>query len=432
ARRAGGPPRPASRRRARSPAAGVSRQTPHPRRPTHEPPEDPPVSTPGTVTGSRERELSGFIERLVAELQPLELQHNEAFWLANTTGEPRYEEESARLDAAMRKVFARRDAYAMLSRMREDGPLDDALLDRQLVVLHLAHRARQLPPEMIEQQVRLEKSLESRFNQFRATLDGERVTDNRIVDVLREANDLGLRRRAWEASKQVGPEVESDLLRLVRLRNQGAQQLGFANDYSMALELDERDEAGLFALFDELERETTPLWKTYKGGLDAHLSRRFGIAADDLRAWHYADPFFQEAPPAEVSLDPFFAGHDLVALTERYFAAVGFDVRDVIARSDLFERPGKCQHAFCLSMDRGDDVRVLCNLRPTERWMGTMLHEVGHAVYDRNLDRSLPWLLRSQAHILSTEASAMLFGRLSKNPAWLREWAGADAAELDR
>jgi peptidyl-dipeptidase A len=252
------------------------------------------------------------------------------------------------------------------------------------------------------------------------------------VDVLRESSDLDLRRRAWEASKQVGAEVEADLLKLVRLRNEGSRRLGFTNYYSMSLELDELSESELFELFDELERETTPLWKEYKDGLDAHLARRFGVAAEALRPWHYADPFFQEAPPAEVSLDPFYASLDLVALSERYFAAVGFDVRDVIARSDLFERAGKCQHAFCMSMDRGDDVRVLCNVRPTERWMGTVLHELGHAVYDRHLERSLPWLLRAQAHILTTEASAMLFGRLSKNPVWLREWAGADARELER
>ena len=390
------------------------------------------MPTPDVVTGSREHGLSGFIESLVGELQPLELAHNEALWLANTTGEARYEQESARLDAAMRKLFARREPYAMLSRLKDAGALADPLLDRQLTLLHMAHRARQLSPELIEAQVKLEKSLESRFNQFRATLAGERVTDNRIVDILRDSTDAGLRRGAWEASKQVGAEVEADLLALVRLRNEGARQLGFSNFYSMSLELDELSERELFELFDELERETTPLWKTYKSGLDAHLSRRLGVARDALRPWHYADPFFQEAPPAEVSLDPFYAGQDLVALSERFFAAVGFDVREVIARTDLFERAGKCQHAFCMSMDRGDDVRVLCNVKPTERWMGTMLHELGHAVYDRHLERSLPWLLRSQAHILTTEASAMLFGRLSKSPVWLRAWAGADGRELER
>ena len=72
------------------------------------------MPTPDTVTSARERELSEFIGGFVAEIQPLELKHNEAFWLANTTGEARYEEESARLDAAMRKMFARREPGALL------------------------------------------------------------------------------------------------------------------------------------------------------------------------------------------------------------------------------------------------------------------------------------------------------------------------------
>jgi peptidyl-dipeptidase A len=131
-----------------------------------------------------------------------------------------------------------------------------------------------------------------------------------------------------------------------------------------------------------------------------------------------------------VSLDRFYAGKDVVALTQHYFAAVGFSIEDTLQRSDLYEREGKCQHAFCMSLDRANDVRVLCNVRPNERWMGTMLHEIGHAVYDLHVDPALPWMLRTQAHVLSTEASAMLFGRLSRNPVWLREWAGADPAEL--
>jgi peptidyl-dipeptidase A len=72
---------------------------------------------------------------------------------------------------------------------------------------------------------------------------------------------------------------------------------------------------------------------------------------------------------------------------------------------------------------------VLCNIRPDERWMSTMLHEFGHAVYDASVDPALPYFLRTHAHILSTEASAMLFGRLSKNAEWLTTWAGVPESE---
>jgi len=79
----------------------------------------------------------------------------------------------------------------------------------------------------------------------------------------------------------------------------------------------------------------------------------------------------------------------------------------------------------------GDDVRVLCNVAPDEYWMDTMLHELGHAVYDLELGRDLPWLLREAAHTLSTEAIALLFGRLAMSPDWMIRRAGAPAAEVD-
>jgi len=61
--------------------------------------------------------------------------------------------------------------------------------------------------------------------------------------------------------------------------------------------------------------------------------------------------------------------------------------------------------------------------------MGTMLHEYGHAVYEQQIDHALPYLLRVPSHILTTEASAMLFGRLSKNAAWLAAYAGVPEDE---
>jgi len=381
------------------------------------------------TAGGRQAALADFIDRLVVDLEPLHRQYNEAIWLASVTGESRYEQEGARLDAKIRLMFARPEPCAQLMAWRDAGGVPDPLLQRQLGLLFNDFRAHQIPPAMIERMVKLEKSLESRFNNFRAELAGERVTDNHIRQILRDSDDEGERRRAWEASKQVGAEVVADLRTLVKLRNEAATSLGFRNYYSMMLELDELDEAELFTLLDDLDTGTRPLFEAYKRGLDERLAARFGVAREALRPWHYADPFFQEAPAAEVDLDRYFREQPLEALTERFFAAIGFDVRDLLARADLYEKPGKSQHAFCLSMDRGADIRVLCNVQPSEYWMATLLHEYGHAVYDQQIDRTLPYLLRVPAHILTTEASAMLFGRLSKDAAWLTAYAGVPDQE---
>lgn len=379
---------------------------------------------------ARAAELEAFVAGLVAELQPLELEHNREYWLLATTGAEQHLRACAELDARMRLLFARREPYAFLRDVQAAGPLADPLLQRQLDGLVRAHRARQLEPALIERQVRLEKQLEAAFTNHRADLDGQAVSDNRIVEILVGADDPALRRRAWEASKQVGAKVVGDLLELVRLRNDGARSLGFADYHAMSLELAELEPDWLFELLERVDRDTRPLWDAYKAGLDARLAARFGCAPADLRPWHYADPFFQQAPATEADLTPFFAALEYEPVAERFFAACGLEIGELLERADLYERPGKNQHAFCMSVDRGADIRVLCNLQRTEKWMGTLLHEYGHAVYDQYVDRSLPWLLRSHAHILTTEASAMLFGRLSKNPAWLRRWAGADPAAL--
>ena len=383
----------------------------------------------GTTPEARQAALSEFIETWVAEVEPLHRRHNEAVWLANVTGDPAHEEESARLEAQLRTVLSRREPYRFLTALADTGGVPDAPLQRQLMLLIHAHRANQIAPERIEQMVQLEKKLESRFNNFRARLDGQRVGDNRLREILAGSNDSAERQRAWEASKQIGAEVAADLVALVRLRNEAAREVGFEHYYSMMLTLDELDERELFQLLETLDAGTRPLFETYRKKLDRRLADRFGISPDALRPWHFSDPFFQEAPAAEVDLDPWFADASLEALVERFFHAVGFEITDLLERADLYEKPGKSQHAFCLSIDRGPDVRVLCNLRPNEYWMSTLLHEFGHAVYDKYIDRGLPWLLRTQAHTLTTEASAMLFGRLSRNAAWLERYAGMPAAE---
>ena len=144
---------------------------------------------------------------------------------------------------------------------------------------------------------------------------------------------------------------------------------------------------------------------------------RYRIPLRALRPWHYSDPFFQEAPrTGAVDLDALFSDQDVLELATRTFDGIGLEVRDILARSDLFERENKDQHAFCTHIDRAsDDVRVLCNLRPDARWMNTMLHELGHAVYDKYLAADLPFLLRTAAHTNTTEAIAMLMGRLGSD-----------------
>ncbi len=237
---------------------------------------------------------------------------------------------------------------------------------------------------------------------------------------------------AWEASKQIGPEVADRVRELARLRNEAARELGYRDHFALALATGELDETRLFATLDDVDRATATPFAEWKAELDASLADRFGCTADELRPWHLDDPFFQDPPSAgAIALDHLFDDADLEALTVRTYDGLGLDVRPVLAGSDLYARDGKSQHAFCIDIDREGDVRVLCNVEPSERWMDTMLHEFGHAIYDRECDRTLPWLVRAARTRSRPRASRCCSAGSPAIPTWLAEVAGVDRAEVD-
>lgn len=381
-----------------------------------------------------ERNLPEYIDEHVEKIAELERDVALSYWNFARTGSKADEDAHAEKRRRWKAFYSDRDAFARVRTYDQDPQTDDPLLIRQLRLLRLRYAAEQLPLDLVDRIVGLEVEAERIVNTFRATVDGKRLTANEVDEILRKSDDPDERRTVWEATKVVGQEVGPTIVRLVGLRNRAARDIGYRDYYSMALELQEIDERALFGILEDLVTKTSEAYFAEKALLDAELVERFGGKITDLLPWHYADPFFQTAPQRKrINLDRFYAEKDLCALTTKFFDGLGLDIRPIIDRSDLLPRSGKDQHAFCIHIDRRtDDVRVLSNNAPTEGWMSTMLHEFGHAVYDQNLGADLPFLLRSAAHQLSTEAIAMFMGRLSKSPDFLTSIAEAPKAAVTR
>jgi peptidyl-dipeptidase A len=371
--------------------------------------------------------------RLVSSLEDrfaeLEIEFHNAYWDSQAEATPANGQRRARLELELRRLKgdrgALRDVNEALNRQ-----LGDPVLRRQLKVLQQSLTGNQMTDAQRARIVELSSSVEGDFAAYRPELDGRAVSDNEIDDILRSSNDERERRKAWEASKEIGAVVSERVRELARLRNQVARDQGFADYYLMALELQELPEAWLFGILDELDALTRSPFERWKAELDAVLARRF--ETDDLRPWHYADPFFQSLPPdGGVRLDRLLGDASAPDLATRTFARWDIDLARVMAGSDLYPRARKCQHAFCLDVDRsGDDVRILANVVPGERWIEVMLHESGHAAYDVEISGDLPYLLHRPSHIFVTEAAAILSGRLARDPGWLREIAGVASGEV--
>jgi peptidyl-dipeptidase A len=308
---------------------------------------------------------------------------------------------------------------------------EDKLLARQLRIIRLDSERNQLDQHTIGQITEINRKLNEKFINFRSEVDGERLSEKGVKRILVEEMDLDRRKKAWEASKQIGQEVAPAVRELARLRNGSARKAGYRNYHAMALTLREIDEAALFNLLDELYELTNETFGATKSDLDGRLAKRFGIEPDQLAPWHYADPFFQEAPQIHgIEFDQLLSGKDLEDLARRTFSELGMDVGDILDRSDLYERENKYQHAFACDMDREGDIRIICNLIQDLGSINTLHHELGHAVFEEYMDRTLPWLLRGPNHAITTEAMAILAGRFSSSREWLSSILELSAKEV--
>ncbi len=383
------------------------------------------LSNPITAADAND-DAAAIIKDHVAKMRPLEVQGGIAWWNANTTGNDddfkKKEEAQNKIDEALAdaKMFARIKAAKAAA---DKGEIKDPLVARQLQLLHLQYLEKQVAPELLKKITAKANAVEKTFNVFRAKVDGKEIADSKVRSTLKESADSELRQKVWEASKGVGAAVEADLAELVKLRNEAATQLGYKNFHAMTLTLNEQDGTELIKLFDDLDALTREPFTKAKADIDERLAKKLNVKVADLMPWHYHDPFFQESPAVfDANLDAPYTKADILKLCSAFYKGIDLPIDDVIARSDLYEKKGKSPHAFCTDIDREGDVRVLANIVSNEYWMGTMLHELGHAVYSsKNIPQTVPYVLRGEAHILTTEGVAMQFERFSKSRPWLEK-----------
>jgi len=385
----------------------------------------------GCGTGNRETEMRDFLTSYEAAVQPLRTRAALASWNASVTGDQSEYEAAAAANLELTRYHSDKQKYEQLKAWLATDDITDASLRRRLELVCHSFEANQGDPELLKKLIGAESAVEQRFNTFRAAIDGKPIPDNELKGILKtEVKDMNRRRQAWEATKQIGSEVAEQVLELARMRNQLARSLGYDNYFQMSLELSEIEPAELVRLSDELDDMIRDEFANVKGEIDRIQSAKLGVPVDELMPWHYEDPFFQEGISMEsVDLDQYYEGQDIADIAKRFYASIGLDVTDILARSSLYEQEGKMQHAFCTHIDRKGDVRILCNIRPDADWMDTTLHELGHAVYDKYLGADLPFEFRDPAHSFTTEAIAQLFGRQAKNPDFLVTYCGVDEAE---
>jgi oligoendopeptidase F len=376
-------------------------------------------------------DVKKFLDEVNAEIKKLHTKSATAYWGLTTTGKSEYGEEMQKAEVELRLYLADKEKFNFV---KESMNLElDPTEKREIKVLFNSMLPNQLPKERIEETVKREVEIESLFANYRAKIDGKEVTNNEISQILEKSTDNELRQKAWIAGKEIGKEIAPKLIELIKIRNENAKALGFNNYYDMMMELDELSTEQIHSMFRSFKEQSDDLFKDIKSDIDMHLSQKLKVNINEMKPWHYSDLWFQEVPEIDnYEYDAFFKDKEIIDLVKKTYDSIGLDIADIIERSDLYERKGKNQHAFTISIDTENDVRVLENIKPTVKWAETTLHEFGHAVYDKYINKSLPTVLRGPAHTFTTEAVAMFFGRRARDTEWYGKIAGLDNSTLEQ
>ncbi len=371
-----------------------------------------------------------FLEEFIPKVRKKSKQVNQIAWILETTGSRDAADLKAELETEWHLLFHDRDIYEKLKHWEQDSSIEDPFLKRQINILIRMFKPNLIQKELLEKISQEEAHLAFLYSNFRPQIKGKPLSENAILEILKTENDVANRKEAYEASKQIGKVLAPHILQLVRLRNKAATSLGYSNYFSMQLELQEVDEKWLFNLLDELAESSDEAYLQLMDEICSKTSKRFAVSEEEIGPWGWSDPFCQENPLNVKELDALVKDIDLIKASKEFYQAMHLDVEEILNRSDNYERPGKNQHAFCTHIDREGDVRTLNNVQQSLRWMETLLHELGHAVYELGYDTKLPWLLKEPPHMITTEAMALIAGRQAYRASSLEQLAPQSSSSL--
>ena len=243
-----------------------------------------------------QKELLTFITKFDTVVQPLTKEASLAYWNASISGKDEDWKKSEDLNIELTKVFSNKEDFALLKKIRNSDAITDELLKRQLEVMYNSYLGNQVDTALLNSAIKMQTEVEKKYSNFRADVNGKKLSDNEVEDVLKTSTNSSELQQAWEGHKAIGPVVAQDIINLVKKRNEIARQLGFNNYHEMSLKLSEQDPEEISNLFDELDNLTRDAFAGLKGEIDTYLSKRDNVKVGELMPWHYQNRFFQEAP----------------------------------------------------------------------------------------------------------------------------------------
>jgi len=339
--------------------------------------------------------------------------NSEAQWKAMTDVTP---EHDAASEVAGKAYAAFNGNPAVISETRallEHRAELDPLSVRELnQVLLNAAEGPMTNPFLAGRRIEAETKQASLMNGFQYKFKGKPITANGIDDLLGSSTDLAERKAVWEASKEIGPTLSTNLMALRDLRNGVAGELNFPDYFSLqgaayGMKTDE-----MLKMNEQFMNDLRPLYLQLHTWAKYKLAEKYHQPVPDKIPAHWLNNRWAQNWTGLVEsadLDPYFKDKTtewIAKSAEEFYVGLGFKPLPggFWIKSDLYPVPKdnkrkKNTHAYAFHIDLDYDIRSLQNIEPNSEWFFTAHHELGHAHYYESYTRpEVPYLLRLGAN----------------------------------
>ncbi|HLT80831.1 MAG TPA: M2 family metallopeptidase [Cyclobacteriaceae bacterium] len=264
---------------------------------------------------------------------------------------------------------------------------------------------------------------------FDFRIDNRSVTKNDINNIL--ASDAGLtqKRKAWEASKEVGRSLKPGLVKLRDLRNESVRGLGFSDFFTYQVSEYGMTSEEMLDMTGGFIRDVWPLYRELHTWARYELAKRYNqpvpeyLPADWLPN-QWAQDWAAMVKVEGLNIDGALqtkSAEWIVRTGEEFYKSLGFPALppSFYEKSSLYPLPPdadykKNNHASAWHMDLKDDVRSLMSVEANAEWWETTLHELGHVYYFMAYTRpEVPYVLREGANRAFHEAIGSQIGLAS-------------------
>lgn len=339
--------------------------------------------------------------------------NNEAQWKAMTDVTP---EHDAAVEVAGKAYAAFngnpeviRTARDLLERSAELDPL--TVRELKQVLLNAAEGP-MTNPLLAGRRVEAETKQASLLNSFQFKFKGKPITANQIDDLLKSSTDLAERKAVWEASKEIGPALQANLMMLRNLRNGVAGELNYPDYFSLQVAGYGMTTDEMLKMNEQFMNDLRPLYLQLHTWAKYKLAEKYHQPVPNKIPAHWLNNRWAQEWPGLVesaNLDPYFKGKNaewIARTAESFYVGLGFQPLpgSFWIKSDLYPVPKdskrkKNTHAWCFHVDLEHDIRSLQNIEPNAEWFATAHHELGHGHYFNSYARpDVPMLLRIGAN----------------------------------